>query len=74
MKYSLGQRVSFTVSGELEGIKVEHTAVGYIRSAAIESNHDSLYITYGIVEELPSAGNIYRGNIWKRKENEIKAL
>ena len=74
MKYSLGQRVLFTVSGELEGIKAEHTAVGYIRSAAIESNHDSVFISYTIVEELPSAGNIYRGKSWRRKENEIKAL
>ncbi len=73
-KFKLGQPVVITLKGKIEGVETTVEKTLQVRAIKLESNTETVYIEYGLTDDL--CGPYHYGNDakWWRKEGEISPL
>jgi len=70
-KFKIGDKVSFSITGEIEGVETTITKTAFVARLELQSDTEKCFIVYGLTSEL--CGPYYYGKDvqWIRIENQL---
>jgi hypothetical protein len=70
-KFKIGDKVSFSISGKIEGVDTTITHAAFVTRLDLQSDSEKCFILYGLTDDL--CGPYYggKGIQWHRTENQL---